>query len=175
MTLFPLTHKQLVESAYKWVMKNASCGVAFKELYTSNIEYADVIGFGSWGRSVLIECKASRSDFLADKKKSFRINPETGMGSVRYYCCPSGLIKESELPVGWGLLYVDDKLKCKAVHKPTIEINTENYSFKQEYRHEKNIIAEHSLMYSALRRLQLRGRMHEIYEVMETPELVTPK
>ena len=68
-----LTHKTLVDVAYRWVLANASCGVAFKELNTaSSSEIPDVIGFGAWGRSVLIEVKMSRSDFFADAKKSFR-------------------------------------------------------------------------------------------------------
>lgn len=64
-------HRKLVESAYKWVLKNCSCGVAFKELVTNacNGECPDVIGFGAWGHSVLIECKTSRQDFKADAKK----------------------------------------------------------------------------------------------------------
>ena len=85
------THSELVEIAYKWVLKNAHCGVAFKELVTTAMETPDVIGFGGHRYSVLIECKASRADFLKDKKKPFRANPEIGMGKLRYYCCPKGL------------------------------------------------------------------------------------
>lgn len=87
-----ITHKQAVQIAYRWVLKNASCGFALKELVTSNDtgEQPDVIGFGSSNHSVLIEVKISRADFLSDKKKKFRVNPEKGMGSRRYYCCPEG-------------------------------------------------------------------------------------
>jgi hypothetical protein len=66
--LIKFTHKELVEIAYKWILKNGSVGVAVKELYSLASEIPDVIGFGGW-ESVVIECKASRSDFLADKKK----------------------------------------------------------------------------------------------------------
>lgn len=154
-------HRKLVEAAYRWVLKNSSCGVAFKELNTNacNGEYPDVIGFGAWGHSVLIECKTSRSDFHADKKKSFRKNPSLGMGTQRFYCCPTGLLKIEDLPEGWGLIYVNEKLKPKCVHNP--------YKGNIGERHngfEKNIKAEHGLMYSALRRLHLRGRIDEIYE-----------
>jgi hypothetical protein len=45
-----MTHKQLVDVAYRWVLNNTSCGVAFKELNSlSSRETPDVIGFGSWG------------------------------------------------------------------------------------------------------------------------------
>ncbi len=154
-----ITHKELVESAYKWILNNGSCGVAFKEFHTSNREHPDVIGFGSWGHSVLIECKSSRSDFLSDKKKSFRKIPSEGMGSQRFYCCPTGLLKIEELPEGWGLIFVNDRLKAKCVYNPyRAPINIKHKDF------EKNIIAEHRLMYSALRRLHLRKRIDEIYD-----------
>src|ERR1700743_1391059 len=108
-----LTHSELVQIAYRWVLKNGSCGVAFKELVTlGSNEIPDVIGFGAWEHSVLIECKVSRSDFLADKHKSFRKEPHLGMGNQRFYCCPTGLIKVEELPEGWGLIYVNEKGKA---------------------------------------------------------------
>lgn len=157
------THKELVEIAYKWVLKNASCGIAFKELVTSaSEEIADVIGFGAWQHSVLIECKVSRSDFFSDKKKIFRQYPERGMGRQRFYCCPKGLINKEELPEGWGLLYVDEKGKCRAEYSP--------YNGNIEIRHkgfQVNVTAEMGVMYSALRRLHLRGRIVEIYEELQ--------
>lgn len=53
--------------------------------------------------STVVECKASRSDFLADKAKPFRKTPELGMGVFRWYFAPAGLVKPEELPAGWGL------------------------------------------------------------------------
>lgn len=165
-----ITHRQLVEIAHKWVLKNASCGVAFKELVCScSNEIPDVIGFGSWDHSVLVECKVSRSDFLSDKNKSFRLNPETGMGTQRFYCCPTGLIKIQDLPDGWGLLYVSDKGKCQRVHEVLLP-NPKFPNSKIAFKHERNILAERSIMYSALRRLHLRGRIEEIYN----PEITAP-
>lgn len=58
--------------------------------------------------TVLIEVKVSRSDFLADAKKSFRQQPEEGVGAFRYYCSPEGLITEVDLPDKWGLLWEKD-------------------------------------------------------------------
>jgi hypothetical protein len=156
-----LTHQDLVESAYKWVLSNTPCNIAFKELvsWNSTGEIPDVIGFGSNGFSVLIECKVSRSDFLVDQRKSFRIYPHHGMGSQRFYCCPIGLLKKEDLPKGWGLIYVDDKLKARANYKP----NKGNPQINMDGWFEKNIRAEHELMYSALRRLQFKGIFDEIY------------
>ncbi len=158
------THMKLVESAYRWVLKNSSCGVAFKELNTTacNGEYPDVIGFGAWGHSVLIECKTSRSDFHADKKKMFRQYPSQGMGTQRFYCCPTNLLKVEDLPEGWGLIYINERFKATCVHSPYKgNINERHGGF------EKNLKAEHGLMYSALRRLHIRGRIDEIYEPRE--------
>lgn len=154
-------HRILVEAAYKWVLNNTSCGVAFKELNTNacNGEYPDVIGFGSWGHSVLIECKVSRSDFNSDKKKMFRKEPHLGMGSQRFYCCPTGMLRIEDMPEGWGLIYVNEKNKARCVHQPYKgNIGERNDPMS------KNIKAEHGLMYSALRRLHLRGLLDAVYE-----------
>ena len=167
--IFPLTHKQLVEAAYKWVLKRGSCGVAFKELVTTSSEIPDVIGFGGWGHSVLIECKVSRSDFFADRQKPFRISGR-GMGKYRLFCTPVGLIKPSELPEKWGLLEVRDDGKAVAVIDTTrmrdddgIQLNT----------HEVNEASERAIMYSALRRLFIRGFLKEIYKpAPEIPNIV---
>jgi hypothetical protein len=155
------THKFLVQAAYRWVLKNASCGVALKELVTNNDsgEIPDVIGFGAWGHSVLIECKVSRNDFLADSKKKFRKTPETGMGKFRYYCCPTGLIKQEELPEGWGLIYVNNKGKASVRYKPVIGQIGWGGSGQPH-----NTLAEMQMMYSALRRLCLKGHIDSIYD-----------
>lgn len=158
------THSELVKIAHRWVLKNASCGVAFKELVClSTQEIPDVIGFGAWKHSVMVECKISRSDYLSDKKKPFRINAESGVGKWRFYCVPEGLIKKEELPNGWGLLYVSDNGKCRAYYNP--------YVGKREMQHPghpTNILAEMGIMYSALRRLHLRGRIEEIYDNLKS-------
>jgi len=168
--LFTFTHSQLVEVAYKWLIKNRRCGVAFKELNTSccNGEYPDAIGFTMGAHSVLVEVKVSRSDFLSDKKKSFRKNPNHGMGTNRFYMCPSELIQVKDLPPGWGLVWVDVKGKTKIIHDPITEYPYESggnkYVLKRSFVFEKNIKAENELMYSALRRLHIKGHVNSIYD-----------
>ncbi len=39
----------------------------------------------------LWNAKISRSDFLADANKPFRLKPEEGLGSRRFYMAPAGL------------------------------------------------------------------------------------
>lgn len=154
-----MTHKELVMIGFKWMLANCSVGVAFREFRAvANGEYTDVIGFGSGGHSVIIEVKVSRADFIADKKKRFRLSPEHGMGKQRFYLCPAGLIQKEELPAGWGLVYVTPDGKARKVHTP--------YKGNIGERHEgfnHNIKAEHGLMYSALRRLHLTGHIELVY------------
>jgi hypothetical protein len=71
-------------------------------------EEPDAIGWTPCGYSYLVEVKVSRSDFLADKKKPHRKNPETGMGKRRYVLCPKDMIQPNEVPEGWGLLWATE-------------------------------------------------------------------
>jgi len=71
-------------------------------------ETPDAIGW--YGRlAILIECKASKADFLADVKKFFRAYPAMGIGSHRYYLTPVGMLEASEVPAGWGLIEFDGR------------------------------------------------------------------
>lgn len=151
-----MTHKELVDVGYRWVMKR--CGFAFKELVTVNKEIPDVIGFNSCG-TFLLEAKTSRADFLCDKKKEFRQNPEKGMGDWRFFIVPKGLVTIEELPKGWGLIEVSDSGKAFTSYNP---FGGGNIYYRWE-RNQKNLQAEVNMMYSALRRLELRNRIKEIY------------
>lgn len=79
------------------------------ELVTLNRETPDVLAFRPGGASLLIEVKVFRSDFLADKKKSFRRREEQGMGNYRYYAAPKGLLVAEEMPEGWGLIEIAER------------------------------------------------------------------
>jgi len=158
--LFKLSHKELVNAAYRLCSKNASCGVVFKELYSISGEIPDVIGFGDWGHSVLIECKTSRSDFFAEFKKPHRINGG-GMGRYRFFCVPTGLIKQDEIPEKWGLIYVNASMKATAIFNPMRQPYDSRHTFTFE---DYNRDSERHIMYSALRRLHLRGLTKTIYE-----------
>jgi hypothetical protein len=109
-----LTHAELVEHGRKWLINSYSydwhkmrCPIVVTELGTSG-EEPDGLGFYG-GCTYLVECKASRSDFLSDAKKPYRREGWRGLGNYRYYLCPEGLIAEDELPDGWGLLYATEK------------------------------------------------------------------
>lgn len=68
-----MTHKELVEQAEKQ-LKRWSCLPICVEMMaaTTTNEIPDAIGFTS-AHSILFECKATRSDFLKDKKSRFEL------------------------------------------------------------------------------------------------------
>lgn len=137
-----LTHKELTKIGKKWLKNQKgkfwACGVIFTELVTLNMETPDILGLSSNGTTI-IEVKASRADFLRDKKKPFRRYPDMGMGGYRFYLCPTDIIKEKDLPEKWGLVYVNEKGKPRIIVKPEFQ--------------ERNLKAEYSYIYSVIRRL----------------------
>lgn len=110
------THGNLVTVAAKWLRNNCRCHAVLAELNLVNgQEIPDAIGWDFRGRSVMVEVKVSRSDFLADKEKKFRQVSRKGMGLLRYYMAPKGMLKPEDLTIpdgddkiwnGWGLLEV---------------------------------------------------------------------
>lgn len=94
------THSELVLKAQAWLRNQNGYKYVFAEWKGHN-EQPDVYGFGFY--TAMIECKATRSDFLVDKKKPFRVEGR-GCGKYRLYCSNTGIIKPDELPDGWGLL-----------------------------------------------------------------------
>lgn len=141
-----ITHGQLVNRAFDYLRMVAGCKVVFKERVASERETPDAIGFIATA-SMLIECKASRADFLSDKKKSFRRRPQDGMGYKRYYMAPVGLLEPSEMPEGWGLLEVYEKDK-RGRRKVDESRGSEEFF-------ERNQGAELGYLVSAIRRIQI--------------------
>lgn len=101
----PSLHKQLVFKAAVWLKK--ICPLVVTELVTYAGEIPDALGFRS-DKTILIECKASRADFLSDAKKTWRKFPKRFLGHYRYYFCPHGLIQPEEVPDEWGLLWLKE-------------------------------------------------------------------
>ena len=132
-----ITHDMLVEAAAAWL--RSRCSVVITEMAHLESETPDAIGWRS-KTSILIECKASRADFLADRRKPFRRDPGAGMGAVRYYCAPAGMLKPEELPEGWGLLELRAG-RLREAKQPAKK------AFQRRH------IAEITLLLSALRRI----------------------
>lgn len=102
-----MKHSELVKRGLRWLQNTKGCHVVVSEL-GSGYEIPDVIGWHDH-MSILLEAKASVSDFRADLKKTFRHDGGLqGMGRLRYYIVPYELKdKVLELmPAKWGLLAV---------------------------------------------------------------------
>lgn len=162
-----MTHEQLTIIAEKW-LQGRGCGVTFRELVTRSRwgEIPDAIGWRD-GVSILVEAKASRSDFLADRSKPFRVIPENGMGDWRFYLCPPGVIKPNDLPPDWGLLYAhNNRVEC--VHGvPKGNTGWGQPPFSSNRR------SETVMLVSALRRLKLRGVLPMIYEPLKKDDVAS--
>jgi hypothetical protein len=162
-----ITHDFLCLQAEKWLSKQGF-GVVFHDKFKANTstgEQPDCLGFRS-GLSLLLECKTSRSDFIADRKKKFRADSSLGMGDWRFMLAPKGLIDFREIPIGWGLLEHDGRRILKTFGWPT------NMYWYDSKPFTGNKQAECDYMYSALRRMQIRGHLKEIYDGMPIKEII---
>ncbi len=138
-------HAQLVARAADWLRSRYGCGIVLSEQYCATGEVPDAIGWKASYQSVLVECKVSRSDFLADAHKPFRLLPEEGLGSKRLYMAPSGTIAPDELPKHWGLL------ECKG-HEVRLTVKPG----KTDLRTHVGLMKEMGLLLASLRRVEVR-------------------
>jgi hypothetical protein len=138
-----MTHSQLVEKAIRW-LRSYRCGVILSEQACVSGEMPDAIGWKRACHSVLVECKVTRSDFLADRAKPFRQNSEQGVGCERFYLTPAGLIRREELPPGWGLL------ELRRARIEALQPSARNLRSASGFRCEMN------LLLASLRRVEVR-------------------
>lgn len=155
-----MTHAQLVSRAERWLL-NQGCWFVLRELPTINTEIPDAIGWLSGAESVLVECKSTRADFLADRKKDFRVEPASGMGSYRWFLCPPEVASAADVPEGWGLLHCHPRQVRRVVEAPL--------------HHARAMEAEVVMLSTALRRVHLRGRLEEIYSLKSLRGEVAPR
>jgi hypothetical protein len=149
-----MTHAKLVSIAVRW-LRRYRCGVVLSEQACVNGEMPDAIGWKKACHSVLVESKVSRGDFLADRGKPFRLNPEIGVGSERYYLASRGMIRTEELPAGWGLLEVCGR-----------EVERVKPSAKN-LRSEVGFGYEMNLLLASLRRVEVRIEPQSITDFLK--------
>lgn len=164
--------------------------MVLRELTTTGTsEIPDALGWRG-NETVLVECKTSRADFLAERSKPHRREPDRGMGRYRYFLCPPDLISADELPAKWGLLYAQPRnVKVVVGKDPRAwgcdwEEGWEAWAF--DPRHWR---AEQQLLRSMLNRLKLslgqaefdrlihlpyHGRKAEMEEMQDQGEVVVP-
>jgi hypothetical protein len=149
-----VTHQQLVQRSVVW-LRSYRCGVVLSEQACVSGEMPDAIGWKRACHSVLVECKVSRGDFLADREKPFRQKPESGVGCERYYLVPERLIREDELPDGWGLL------ECRGRKIEVVRRSARNLRTSVGFGYEMN------LLLASLRRVELRIEPQSITEFLK--------
>ena len=149
-----MTHKQAVRRIGNWLKNTKQCPIVITELATANHETPDAIAFHGNGNSILVECKISRADFLADRHKFFREHPEHGMGDVRCFATPPGIVKPEDDLEDWGLLEIHDRM-IKVVREPEPQ--------------DANKRAEVKLLMSSIRRLQLSTAVYVVAEPPQEP------
>ena len=138
------SHSRLVYEAVRWLRSNYRCGIVLSEQSCSSGETPDAIGWKGRNHSVVVECKISRADFLADAAKPWRLDPDCALGCERYFFAPSGMISCDELPGGWGLLELCGR-----------EVRMARKS-KKNLRSVEGFANEMNLLLASLRRVEVR-------------------
>ncbi len=149
-------HAQLIEHAIEWLRRSYKCGIILSEQYCATGEVPDVIAWKGRCKSVLVECKVSRADFLADAGKPFRQKSEEGMGSQRFYMAPAGMIRTEEMPKHWGLLEVRGRSAHMTVKPGRVDLRTE-----------VGLMKEMNLLLASLRRVEVRIEPQSITDFLK--------
>jgi hypothetical protein len=149
-----MTHAQLVERAVRW-LRSYRCGVVLSEQACVSGEMPDAIGWKRASHSVLVECKVTRADFLADHGKPFRQKSDQGVGCERFYLTPPALLKSAELLPGWGLL------ECRRGEIEMLQPSAKNLRTATGFRYEMN------LLLASLRRVEVRIEPQSITDFLK--------
>jgi hypothetical protein len=149
-----MTHTQLVEKAVRW-LRRYRCGVVLSEQACVSGEMPDAIGWKRACHSVMVECKVTRADFLADRAKAFRLKPEHGVGCERFYLVPAGLVRVEELPMRWGLL------EHRGGKIEVARTSAKNLRSATGFRYEMN------LLLASLRRVEVRVEPQSITDFLK--------
>lgn len=140
-----VTHDRIIDTGLRF-LKHQGFWMWLAEPPAACSEKPDIIAWKS-GLSLLIECKATRADFLRDLRKPFR-NDGNGMGNFRFYLAPENIINPEELPPFWGFIEVVDDNEVRVVRN----------AYRQDCG---NPEGEKTLMYSWAYRMH-RGMRDEI-------------
>lgn len=149
-----MTHEKLVAKAIAW-LRSYGCGIVLSEQSCASGETPDAIGWKRGCHSVIVECKISRADFFIDQEKPFRRKPEKAMGCERFYLTPAGLLRQEELPIGWGLL----ELRGRSVEMGCP--SSKKLRSAAGFRHEMN------LLLASLRRVEVRIEPQSITDFLK--------
>lgn len=125
-----MNHQQLVHRATKWLRSRDFKAVLAEPTAVSHWEIPDAIGWDGGGSSAMVECKVSRSDFLADRAKKIRTaKDEQQLGNERWFMTTRRLLERDEIPEGWGLVEVTEQKAF--VVKPPVKHRVKNQRLEQ--------------------------------------------
>ncbi|SHH54405.1 hypothetical protein [Ferrimonas marina] len=153
-----LSHTELCLRAARWLKSTMRCQVSFAELDSGAGERPDAWGLNQ-GLSILVEVKTSRRDFFKDATKPWR-EVGSGMGMLRYFLTPKGLIKPEELPKGWGLVEATAKQlrivagvhpKLCPLYPSSLRVHAPEFLFEQ-----RDVWSELYALASVIRRVEAR-------------------
>lgn len=181
-----MTHDDIADFTAK-NLKSKGWHVTFSNM-TDPIQHEqpDALGINIYGDSILCEVKTSRSDFMADAKKEFRLYPERGMGDYRVYVTPKGLLSPQELPYGWMLWEVHgrvrpimkvikgkkDTKKKHPIYSWSSTVSEYPNTNEEEYYHfrntDKNYRREFQWLHKIIRRAEEDGIDMNLYSKGET-------
>lgn len=140
-------HEEIVAASVRWLRRNGCAAILCDPFKAGLREQPDAIGWRD-GISLVVEVKASRSDFLADAKKPHRIDPADAVGDWRFYAAPAGVVKVEDLSAGWGLLEWDGRCLKPSHGVPLGNCNWHGAPFRDT----SNKRAETQLLVSAIHR-----------------------
>ncbi len=98
-----MTHKELVKEAKTWLLTAKGCNPVFCEKGSQGCsEMPDAIGWTT-EECIVIECKTSRSDLIANGKKSL------ALGNKKYFMMTKDLFNQCKdiIPDGFGIVTIN--------------------------------------------------------------------
>ena len=112
-------HKRLKIVALAFLKRHCVDLVANEAKFRNIRSRADACGVNLKRKEVrVVEVKATRADFLRDKKL-FDVERSYWPHCTYFYLmCPPGVVAKADLPAEYGLLYVDDDNQLTVVRNP---------------------------------------------------------
>jgi len=127
------------------------------------------MGFMEDGKTVLVECKVSRSDFHADKNKHHNMG-ENPVAHFQYYLCEKNVIQPQDLknlPHEWGLLWIKSTRAISVIKYPK---NISYILYGNDKKYQAAETYARYIMTSALFRAEKKGLIPRLNKAFDDRE-----
>lgn len=112
-------HRHLKKIALHFLKSKVIDLVCNEVDFVNSYSIADAVGLNFKRKEVrVVEVKATKGDFVRDKKLFDEKTSYFYHAHYSYIMCPVGVIKPEEVPYGYGLLWVDDHDQVETVKNP---------------------------------------------------------